>query len=105
MASIDRHQYSAEIRKGAAKFVKDLNLESKTSTNSVPRKSLNGENGLHNKVSSNLSSKLEYFQKLPSNLRDFPFQNGRIEISGLEHKMMAKNESEYSLLMETFLLC
>jgi len=61
MASIDRHQYSAEIRKGAAKFVKDLNLESKTNTNNIPRKtSMNGENGMLNKV----SSKLEYFQKL-----------------------------------------
>jgi len=63
MASIDRHQYSAEIRKGAAKFVKDLNLESKTHKNNIPRKSLNGENGLLNKVSPNLSSKLDFFQK------------------------------------------
>ena len=70
MASIDRHQYSEEIRKGAAKFVKDLNLFSKSnivsnqleleylkkvdreinsprraSTNSLMRSSVNGVNG------------------------------------------------------------
>ena len=63
MASIDRHQYSEEIRKGAAKFVKDLNLDSKAGSY-IPRKSLNGENGMLKKVSNSLSSKLEYFQKL-----------------------------------------
>ena len=63
MASIDRHQYSEEIRRGAAKFVKDLNLDTKTSVH-VPRKSINGENGMFKKVQNNLSSKLEYFQKL-----------------------------------------
>ena len=63
MASIDRHQYSEEIRKGAAKFVKDLNLDSKAGSY-IPRKGLNGENGMLKKVSNSLSSKLEYFQKL-----------------------------------------
>ena len=64
MASIDRHQYSEEIRRGAAKFVKDLNLDTKPSVY-VPRKSsVNGENGMLKKVQNNLSSKLEYFQKL-----------------------------------------
>ena len=63
MASIDRHQYSEEIRKGAAKFVKDLNLDTKPASY-IPRKSINGENGMLKKVSNNLSSKLEYFQKL-----------------------------------------
>ena len=64
MASIDRHQYSEDIRKGAAKFVKDLNLDTKSSAAYIPRKSVNGENGMLKKVSNNLSSKLEYFQKL-----------------------------------------
>ena len=63
MASIDRHQYSEEIRKGAAKFVKDLNLDSKAGSY-TPRKSLNGDNGMLKKVSNSLSSKFEYFQKL-----------------------------------------
>ena len=50
MASIDRHQYSEEIRRGAAKFVKDLNLDTKPSVY-VPRKSsVNGENGMLKKV-------------------------------------------------------
>lgn len=62
MASIDRHQYTEEIRKRAGKFVNDLNLESKGSNggHSVGRK----ENGHLTKVSPSLSSKLEYFQKL-----------------------------------------
>ena len=64
MASIDRHQYSEDIRKGAAKFVKDLNLDTKSSAAYIPRKSVNGDNGMFKKVSNNLSSKLEYFQKL-----------------------------------------
>ena len=43
MASIDRHQYTEEIRKRAGKFAKDLNLESKGSGGkSVGRK----ENGV-----------------------------------------------------------
>ena len=67
MASIDRHQYSEEIRKGAAKFVKDLNLDTGQSSY-VPRKSslVNGgdSSGMLKKVSNSLSSKLEYFQKL-----------------------------------------
>ena len=88
MASIDRHQYSEEIRKGAAKFVKDLNLDSKAGSY-IPRKSLNGENGMLKKVSNSLSSKLEYFQKLDKeslsaslprrssvNLVSSPIQNG-----------------------------
>ena len=62
MASIDRHQYSEEIRKGAAKFVKDLNLD--TGQVSGHRKSVNGDVAMLKKVSNNLSSKLEYFQKL-----------------------------------------
>ena len=62
MASIDRHQYTEEIRKRAGKFAKDLNLESKGSVGkSVGRK----ENGVHlNKVSPSISSKRDYFQKL-----------------------------------------
>ena len=63
MASIDRHQYTEEIRKRAGKFAKDLNLESKGSGGkSVGRK----ENGVVqlNKVSPNISSKRDYFQKL-----------------------------------------
>ena len=63
MASIDRHQYTEEIRKRAGKFAKDLNLESKGSSGgkSVGRK----ENGVHlNKVSPSISSKRDYFQKL-----------------------------------------
>ena len=63
MASIDRHQYSEEIRKGAAKFVKDLNLDTKSPAY-IPRKGVNGDSGMLKKVSNNLSSKLEYFQKL-----------------------------------------
>jgi hypothetical protein len=35
MASIDRHQYSEDIRKGAAKFVNNLNLDNKISTAST----------------------------------------------------------------------
>lgn len=61
MASIDRHQYTEEIRKRAGKFAKDLNLESKgTNGQSAGRK----ENGILNKVSPSISSKREYFQKL-----------------------------------------
>ena len=62
MASIDRHQYSEEIRKGAAKFVKDLNLDTKPASY-IPRKSINGENGMLKKVSNNLSSKLLFCHK------------------------------------------
>ena len=63
MASIDRHQYTEEIRKRAGKFAKDLNLESKGSSGgkSAGRK----ENGVQlNKVSPSISSKRDYFQKL-----------------------------------------
>lgn len=61
MASIDRHQYTEEIRKRAGKFAKDLNLESKGSGGqSVGRR----ENGILNKVSPSISSKRDYFQKL-----------------------------------------
>ena len=113
MASIDRHQYSEEIRKGAAKFVKDLNLDSKAGSY-TPRKSLNGDNGLLKKVSSSLSSKLEYFQKLDkesvsaslprrssANLVNSPIQNG--EKSAVAHfthrvKEVEQNEGVNGLL-------
>ena len=113
MASIDRHQYSEEIRKGAAKFVKDLNLDSKAGSY-IPRKSLNGENGMLKKVSNSLSSKLEYFQKLDkesvsaslprrsgSNLLSSPIQNG--EKSAVAHfasrvKEVEQNEGVNGLL-------
>ena len=113
MASIDRHQYSEEIRKGAAKFVKDLNLDSKAGSY-IPRKSLNGENGMLKKVSNSLSSKLEYFQKLDKesvsaslprrsggNLVASPIQNG--EKSAVAHfahrvKEVEQNEGVNGLL-------
>ena len=113
MASIDRHQYSEEIRKGAAKFVKDLNLDSKAGSY-IPRKSLNGENGMLKKVSNSLSSKLEYFQKLDKesvsaslprrssgNLISSPIQNG--EKSAVAHfasrvKKVEQNEGVNGLL-------
>ena len=50
MTSINRHQYSEEIRKGAAKFVKDLKLDSQPSQHHFTRKPLNGEAGMLKKV-------------------------------------------------------
>jgi len=74
MTRMDRHQYSEEIRRGAAKFVKDHNLDTRKSPTNVgrqlPRKtsasSLNGELVLTSGSPSvaAAAAKIEYLSKL-----------------------------------------
>ena len=69
MASIDRHQYSEDIRKGAAKFVNNLNLDSKI--------------GNGTKLNSSSAAKHQLLQKLgPSKNSPIGAQNGNSGVSG-----------------------
>jgi len=70
MASIDRHQYSADIRKGAAKFIDNLNLD-KTGKNG---KFLASSKPIHRKTSSENLSKPSAIRKpdTPERVPDRP---------------------------------
>ena len=99
MASIDRHQYTEEIRKRAGKFAKDLNLESKGSGGQSVGRKENGapKNGVLNKVAPSISSKLQHFQKLngsvPAVSASLPRRSlGLVSSSLLQGKVLGEEE-------------